>query len=73
MTMLDLRRKETSPGPRLFPASGDRRRGFTLIEVLTVTVIVGILAVAAIPLPTMPFSGKRKSSCGGPCAPCARP
>lgn len=58
--MLDLRRKETSLDLRLFPVSGDRRRGFTLIEVLTVTVIVGILAVAAIPLAHNAFQREKE-------------
>ena len=36
------------------------RRGFTLVEVLTVTVIIGILAVAAIPLAHNAFQREKE-------------
>ncbi len=39
---------------------GSRQRGFTLIEVITVTVIIGILAVAAIPLAQNAFRREKE-------------
>ena len=39
---------------------GASRRGFTLVEVLTVTVIIGILAVAAIPLAHNAFQREKE-------------
>lgn len=58
--MLDCHQGKGSEGSPVFLRNACTRRGFTLIEVITVTVIIGILAVAAIPLAHNAFQREKE-------------
>lgn len=58
--MQDRHQSNNSKSAPVFLQNTGRRRGFTLIEVITVTVIIGILAVAAIPLAHNAFQREKE-------------
>jgi general secretion pathway protein G len=58
--MQDRPKGKDSKIPRVFLQNAGSRRGFTFIEVITVTVIIGILAVAAIPLAHNAFQREKE-------------
>jgi len=60
MIMLDHFEGKASEGKPPLLETADKRRGFTLIEIITVTVIIGILAVAVIPLAHNAFQREKE-------------